>query len=94
MVFITERKDPLFGTALLLITTTASECCGKSVFIESLFQSLCLHDIGISGSVVKRIDSLLHTVLIDIFQHFDPQLFGCLVTKLDHFPEFPGCVYM
>ena len=94
MVFITERKDPLFGTALLLITAAAPECCSKSVFVEGLFQSLCLHDIGISGSVVKRIDSLLHTVLIDIFQHFDPQLFGCLVTKLDHFPEFPGCVYM
>ena len=94
MVFITERKDSLLSTALFFITAAASKGCGKSVFVEGLLESLCLHDISISGSIVKRIDSLSHTVLIDIFQHFDSKFFGRLVTKLDHFPEFPGCVYM
>ena len=53
MVFITERKDSLLSTALFFITAAASKGCGKSVFVEGLLESLCLHDISISGSISK-----------------------------------------
>ena len=40
------------------------------------------------------IDSLFHTVLVNVLKHFDPEIFCSLVTELDHLFKFPGCIYM
>ena len=44
--------------------------------------------------MVERIDALLYTVLVDVFDHLDPKLLGCLITELDHFLELPCRVDM
>ena len=44
--------------------------------------------------MIKRVDALLYAILIDVFDHLDAKLLGCLITELDHFLEFPCRVDM
>ncbi len=70
------------------------QCSCETIFFKSLFQGLCFHDICICGTTVKRIDSLFHTVLVNVLKHFNPEIFCSLVTEFDHLFKFPGCIYM
>ena len=44
--------------------------------------------------MVKRVDTLLDAILIDVFQHFDTELFRDVVAELDHLAELPRGVHV
>ena len=37
---------------------------------------------------------MLYAIFIDIFKHFYAKLFSLLIPELNHFFEFPCCIYM
>ena len=53
-----------------------------------------LHDIGVSRTMIKWINALLYSFLIDIFNHFNAKFFRSSVTELNHFFKFPCRVYV
>ncbi len=61
-----ERKDPFFGPALLLVSPGAAESGIETIFIESLFERLGFHHMRIKrrpGS--EWIDASLDPFFID-----------------------------
>ena len=44
--------------------------------------------------MVKRVDALLDAVLVDVFQHFDAELFRDVVAELNHLAELPRGVHV
>ena len=44
--------------------------------------------------MVKWVDALLDTLLVDVLDHVKSVFLRCLISELDHFLELPCCIYM
>ena len=94
VVLVPERENPLLRTRLLLITSSATERNRESVFIQSLLQGCGFHNVGICGTMVERVDSLLNSLFIRVHDHLDTKFLRLSVAELYHFLKFPGRIDM
>ncbi|MNW60182.1 hypothetical protein D3C74_381460 [compost metagenome] len=64
VILVPERENPLLRTRLLLITSSATERNRESVFVQSLLQGCGFHNVGICGTMVEGVNSLLNSLFI------------------------------
>ena len=90
MDFVAEGENALFGAALFLVATCATESGIEFILIERGKQRLSFHQVGVHFAAVgKGTDAGAECLFIRFYDKVPAVLFGVLVAKFYHFAEFP-----
>ena len=95
MIFIAEGKNTFLGARPFFITSSPAESGIKAMLVQRLFQALCLHDVRVERTAMgKRADLFSRPLLVDMNKEIKTQPLGGLITKRNHFLEFPRRIYV
>ena len=61
-----EREDAFFCTRFFFVASSATKCDVETIFVERLLQPFGLPHVGVQRSVVERVDTTVHRLLIAI----------------------------
>ena len=93
VIAVPEGVDALFGPGLFLVSPGAAKDRVELVLVQSLFECLCLHDVGVFlAAMGKGTDTCINPLLIDVDDKIQAELLDEGIAESDHLLEFPGGV--
>ena len=88
--FVAERKDTFLGTRFLLVAAGSTEGGIEFVFVKSMKQGLCLHQVGMYlATVGERSYAGTESIHVAFHNQFPAMFGGIFVAELQHLLKLP-----
>ena len=95
VVLVPKGVDALFGSGFFFVSPSSSEDRVELVLIQSLFECLGLHYVGVFLTAMgKGSDACVNSLLIDVDDKIQAELLYEGIAKRNHLLKLPGGVHV